>query len=109
MPHNKEEVARELAQIHFSLEPGMKRIFQLLKPSEADLDFKEPVKLLEVNADTVAAGIQPLHFGARVEDGHWWPPVILVVVTPGEFKLIGKGELKLPHDWRLGKEMRKDA
>ncbi len=91
MPQSMEEVARELAQVHFGLEPGMKRIFRLLKRSENDLDFKEPVKLLEVNADTVAAGNgrRPDNCEYPWEAGHR-------LIAPVDFQFPGLSLLKTP-------------
>ncbi|MCZ7646607.1 MAG: hypothetical protein M5U26_15190 [Planctomycetota bacterium] len=109
MPESKSAVARELAANHYALEPGMKRIFRLLKPGEGEGDWDEPLKLLEVNEATVKGGIQPVHFGAYVADDKWYPPVILVVVTPEEYKLLQAGKLELPHGWRIGGKLPRAA
>lgn len=105
MPKSKASVARELARNHYAREKGMHSIYRLVKAKEAESDFDEPVKLLEVNKDTLEAGVQPLHFGAHVRGEKWYPPVILIVVTPDEFKLIHKGELALPHGWQIGEKL----
>jgi hypothetical protein len=107
MPRNKDEVARELSQVHFKIERGMRRIFRLLSPGEIDDDFKEPVKLLEVSEDTIPAGIRPLHFGAFTDDNRWYPPSIIVEITPDEFLQIRRGEMPLPNRWKLGREYKR--
>ena len=105
MPHSKEEYARELAQRHFAVEPGMKRIFRLLKPGEDEQDLHEPLKLLEVDEETVAAGVQPLGFGAHTAQGRSYPPVVVIVVTPDEYEKLKRNELVLPNGWEIGHEL----
>src|SRR3990172_3374060 len=96
MSPSKEEYARELAQRHYAVEPAMKRIFRLLKPGEDELDLQEPVKILEVDEETVAAGVQPLCFGAHTAQGRTYPPVVVIVVTPDEYEKLKRNELVLP-------------
>jgi hypothetical protein len=59
----KDETARELARKHFEAKGGLTRIFRLTGNIEVETNPGEPVKLLEVNANTVPSGIMPLHFG----------------------------------------------
>lgn len=79
----------------------MKQIIRLKASAEAEARPDEPIKLLEVNEDTVPSGIQPLHFGASAASGITYPSVI-VEVTPDEFKQIEAGMLILPDGWVRG-------
>ena len=67
---------------------------------------QQPIKLLEVNEATVAAGVMPLHFGPVPASGIPFASVI-VEVTPIEFEKIKADELKLPDGWVLGQELPK--
>jgi len=61
-PHrpNKAEVARALARYHFGIEDGLERV--LIIHAGID-DPSEPIKLLEVNANTFSTGsIEPIPF-----------------------------------------------
>ena len=97
----KEDVAERLAHIHYRGEQGMTHVFRLLASDEAEARADEPIKLLEVNADTIPAGIMPLQFGPDPSSGICYRTVI-VEITPGEFAQISEGKLKLPEDWELG-------
>ena len=63
---------------------------------------------LEVNEDTVTAGVLPLHFGPLPNFGVPYPTII-IAVTPSEFEKIKTQKLKLPKDWKLGEEMPRPA
>ena len=101
---SKDEVARQLAHTHFDLEPGMLQIYRLTGSVEAEARESEPIKFLEVNDDTVSAGVLPLHFGPMPKAGVPYSTVI-ISVTPEEFEKIKTEELKLPKDWKLGEEL----
>jgi hypothetical protein len=96
--------ARDLANKHYRLEEGLRRVFRLNGTDEAERRPSEPIKLLEVNESTVAAGVRPLQFGASPENGVPFATVI-VEVTPDEFARIKSRELKLPRGWKLGEEL----
>ena len=97
---DKNETARKLAEAHYRCEPGLVKIFRLRAAGDAELQANEPVKLLEVNDDTISAGIVPLQFGPRPSSGIEYPSVI-VEITPDELDRIQSGELLLPNSWRL--------
>jgi hypothetical protein len=98
--------ARELAKKHYEVEDGLIRIFRLTGKSEVEASRSEPIKLLEVNENTVSSGVMPLHFGAVPDIGIPFPSII-VEVTPEEFMKIKTRELKLPKDWEIGEELPK--
>src|ERR1035437_1078021 len=102
---SRDTVARRVANLHFRIEPGIKRIFRLMAPAESDdgSDLLEPVKLLEVNDDTIPCGIVPVYFRSRPERSIDFPSVI-IEITPDEFQQIGK-DLTLPDGWRLAEEI----
>jgi hypothetical protein len=98
--------ARELAKKHYEVEDGLTQIFRLIGKSEVEASRSEPIKLLEVNENTVPSGIMPLHFGAVPASGIPFPSII-IEVTPDEFTKIKTHELKLPKDWEIGEELPK--
>jgi hypothetical protein len=104
----KQAAARELAMKHYEVEDGLMRIFRLTGKAEVEASRTEPIKLLEVNENTVPSGVMPLHFGPVPAIGIPFPSII-VEVTPDEFAKIKTHELKLPNDWEFGEEVPKTA
>ncbi len=101
----KEETAQKIADLHYRVEGGMQNIFRIRrKDIERELYPLEPVKLLEVNDDTIAAGIMPLGFDAIPGSGIDYPSFI-VEITPEEFVDIQNDKLKLPEEWVLGEHL----
>lgn len=93
----KQEIAERLAEVHYSVEPGMVQIYRAFGDDRAEGDIDEPIKLLEVNEETIPAGVVPIHFGPHPARGVPFPTAI-IEITPEEFAQIGSG-LKLPADW----------
>ncbi len=98
---NKQEAARKLAQAHYLVEEGLVGVFRIVSKAETDA---EPIKLLEVNRDTVPTGIMPLGFDAAPERGIPYPSVI-VEVTPEEYRQIQSAVLRLPNGWQIAEEI----
>ena len=96
----KDQEALRLAQIHYEVEPGLTHIYRIHASVAAEAMPDEPIKLLEVNRDTVASGIMPLGFGPSPSVGLHHPLVILEI-TPEEYERIGSAELKLPNGWEI--------
>jgi hypothetical protein len=94
---DKREIARLIADGHRSIEPAIGPIFRIVSDDELERD--EPVKLLEVNPYTLAAGIVPVVFGALPPDFPY--ASVVVEVTEGEFEKIREGSLQLPEGWRV--------
>jgi len=105
---DKAAKAKFLAEQHFGVESGMQRIFRLTCHSELEAQRSEPIKLLEVNADTIPSGILPVSFGPSIASGNPYPSVI-VEVSPEEFAQIQSQELQLPAGWSLGEEFSNPA
>lgn len=97
----KDEEALALAQTHYQVEESLTHVFRILGESAAEAMPTEPIKLLEVNENTVPSGILPLHFGPSPASGLHYPIVILEV-TPEEYGRIQSAELTLPHGWWIG-------
>jgi hypothetical protein len=98
----KNETAQLLAEAHFRLDQGITRIFRIVEPDESS--NLRPVKLLEVTPMTTEAGIQPVGLSADPARRIFHSSVI-VEISPHEFERLTRGELHLPHDWRLGDEL----
>ena len=93
----KDEEAMALAQKHYELEAGLTQNFRITGTAELELRPVEPIKLLEVNENTVPSGIMPIQFGPSPASGLYYPSIILEV-TPDEFQRIQNQESKLPTD-----------
>jgi hypothetical protein len=98
----KNETAQLLAEAHFRLDQGITRIFRINEPDESN--NLRPVKLLEVNPMTTEIGISPVGMTADPAHGVFHSSVV-VELSPREFDQLQRGELTLPHGWRLGEEL----
>ncbi len=97
----KDEAAIELAKKHYQIETGMTQIFRITGSAESEFRPNEPIKLLEVNTNTVPSGIMPIQFGPSRASGLNYPTII-VEVTPEEFQKLQDQQLELPHGWKVG-------
>jgi len=97
MAHTKDEAVRELAEWHFSVEPDLTHVIRIVADNEDAPN--EPIKLLEVNAATVATGsVEPFAFSPSESVPF---PTVIAEVTPEEFERIQRAELMLPNGWSL--------
>lgn len=108
MDRSKEAVAQRLAEAHYGIEPGIELIVRMVSSVDREADPEEPIKLLEVNPNTVASGIHPLFFGPHVTSGIFYPSVI-VEITPEEYGQVQRRPDSLPNGWKLGHEFPKPA
>ena len=97
----KDQEAADLAGKHYQIETGLTQVFRILGSTDAEVRPNEPIKLLEVNENTVPSGIMPIGFGPHPASGLHYPSII-VEVTPEEYLKIDSQEWQLPHDWRVG-------
>src|SRR5262245_21503487 len=102
----KDAAAPELAKKHYQVDAGLTLVFRLTDKAEVEVVPAEPIKLLEVNENTVPSGVIPLHFGPAPASGIPCPSVI-IEVTPAEFEKIKTKKLKLPDGWMIGEELPK--
>lgn len=102
----KAAIAKDLAKKHYEADAGLQKVIRLEGSAEAEVKPVEPIKLLEVNANTVPSGVLPVSFGPAPASGIPYPSII-VEVTPEEFARIERQELKLPRGWHLGEELPK--
>jgi hypothetical protein len=94
---DKDEVARNLIEWHFQMEPEICKIFRILAEQEDGED--EPIKLLEVNPESTETGrIDSFQFDPA---GDITYPSVVAEVTPREFQLIELDLLALPEGWSL--------
>jgi hypothetical protein len=108
LDQEKDEAARRLAQKHRQVEVGITHILRFTDRADVEVLRAEPIKLLEVNTNTVPSGVMPLQFGAAPSIGVPFPTVI-VEVTPDEFEKIQAKELKLPSGWLDSYEIASEA
>lgn len=97
----KDEEAVALAQTHYKVEAGLTHVFRIIGDGASEAMPAEPIKLLEVNENTVPSGILPIQFGPSPASGLHYSTVILEV-TPDEYRKIQSEELRLPHGWSIG-------
>ena len=100
------EAAQELAKRHFEVEEGLTHVFFITDTGAGQSSSNEPIKLLEVNENSVESGVMPLRFGPAPASGIPYSSII-IEVTPNEFKKIQSHELKLPDGWEIGAELAK--
>jgi hypothetical protein len=99
MARTKDEAVRELAEWHFGVEPDLTLVIRIVGDDEDAVD--EPIKLLEVNAATVATGsVEPYAFAASASVPF---PTVIAEITPEEYERIRRDEIKLPTGWSLNK------
>lgn len=108
MTATKEEVAQRLATAHYAAGDGVKEIYRLVASDAEEVNDTEPVKLLEVNENTVPVGIEPLYFGTHPASGIYYPSVI-VEITPSEFTDKLKEELVRRYGWKLDRPYQRPA
>jgi len=94
--YERSTAAERLAQIHYQSESTgeVYEYWSCVGGSESN----EPIKLLEVNRDTIASGIVPLSFGPLPESGVLVGSTI-IEVTPEEHEQIKNGNIRLPEGW----------
>src|SRR5262245_31897206 len=102
----KISAAKELAKRHYQVEAGLTKVFFCSGAPTLEVSPVEPIKLLEVNKNTIPSGVMPLHFGPAPASGIPFPSVI-VEVTPEEYERIKAKQLQLPNGWVLGEELPK--
>lgn len=92
----KDQLAKELIEAHFELEEGISIVYRMLSAHEDAPD--EPIKLLEVNDNTVpTARVEAFLFSGNAE----FPATVIAEVTPAEFEQIKSGLIPLPTGWSL--------
>lgn len=104
----REDEARELARRHYAVEAGVREIYIIKGNGDngaahggGGSERRDAIKLLEVNENTIAAGISPIQFGPAPASGIHFPSLI-VEITPDEFERLRAGDLALPEGWEIG-------
>ena len=94
---NKDQVARDLIAWHFQMEPEITKIYRVQAEHEDRED--EPIKLLEVNPESVETGrVDSFLFDPAADITY---PSVVAEVTPRELELIRLQLLTLPEGWSL--------
>ncbi|HMR09205.1 MAG TPA: hypothetical protein PKA88_25670 [Polyangiaceae bacterium] len=95
---SKDNAVRELVRHHFRIEPELRAVYRIIGAREQAPD--EPIKLLEVNAATVATGsVDVFTFGPTADMPFY---VQIAEVTPEEYERLRTEAAALPHGWDLG-------
>lgn len=100
MSDDRLKAATVVASKHYAVESGMEEIVLYSADHGVERVEREPLKLLEVNANTISSGVMPLHFGPAPEFGFDYPSVI-IEVTPEEYDQIRSHRLRLPAGWDI--------
>ena len=93
---DKDRVAEELIRWHFEVEPGLVRVYRVLAINEDDPT--EPIKLLEVNEQTLATGSFEAYGFAPTADVPF--PVLIAEVTSVELDGLRRSG-GLPPGWDI--------
>jgi len=91
------EEAKRLAQIHYE-SGSTSQVYIATSSTGGQENPEDPIKLIEVNDDTLPSGIVPLQFGPLPNLGITHVSTI-IEVTGEEFQQIESGELQLPPGW----------
>ncbi len=100
----KKESAEKLAKLHREIEPGISHVIRFLGDPDSERNPVEPIKLLEVNANTIASGVYPIHFGPAPKIEVPFATVI-IELTPSEYQSLRANELVLPDGWTKAEEL----
>jgi hypothetical protein len=93
----KDLAAQVLVDWHFRIEAELVKVFRIIADDEGEPN--EPIKLLEVNAATLASGsVMPFAFAKTNSIPY---RTVIAEVTPDEFELIQHEKLSLPEGWSL--------
>jgi hypothetical protein len=99
---SKEDVAQELVDWHFQMEPGIQEIYIISSNLEDEED--DPINLLEVDAQAVETGhVDAFRFNPA---GDITYPSVVALITPYELEQIKHSALDLPAGWSLEKAKR---
>ena len=99
MACDKDKIAQELIDWHFSVDPSIVVVYRIFSPTE-DAD-DEPIKLLEVSEDTLETGrVDAFAFGPTEDIGC---STVTACVSGKEIPRIENGEIALPEGWDLSK------
>ena len=97
---DKDQEALRLAEAHYQIEAGIREIYRIKSVPDREVAIEEPIMLLEVNENTIASGVMPIHFGpAPAYDIHY--STVVVEVTPDEYQQLRANQLKLPAGWEI--------
>ncbi len=97
---DKDTVAAELIRWHFQVEPGLIAVYRVTNENESDP--KEPIKLIEVNAETVSTGGLEAFGFAPTKDVPY--PTLIAEVTPDELAELRRAR-RVPAGWDLERAM----
>jgi hypothetical protein len=93
----KDQATHDLAMWHFGVEPDLRQVIRIV--ADNDDAAGEPIKLLEVNAATVATGsVEAYAFAGSASVPF---STVIAEVTPEEFDRIRRNEIQLPKGWSL--------
>jgi len=93
---DKDTVAAELISWHFKVEPGLVTVYRVTNANESDP--KEPIKLIEVNEQTVSTGQFEAFGFAATPDVPF--PTLIAEVTPDEFAELQRSG-GIPRGWDI--------
>ena len=102
---DKMKAAEKLAQIHYESE-STSAVYCYSASIAVENEADEPIKLLEVDEDTLPSGIVPLRFGPLPERGITYSSTI-IEVTSEEYRQIEAGKLELPQGWEKRQHIRR--
>ena len=100
MNKNKLNCAEKVSQLHHESEESITSIY--LISSDDEDGQNEPIKLLEVNRETVSSGIVPVTI---MPSGDIPFSTTIIEITPNEYTDVTNGKLSLPDGWKVLKTL----
>jgi hypothetical protein len=99
---NRDAITRAFGEKQYEFGEHITQVYSI----NSDGDFQNPstpIRILQVNTETIPIGLQPIRFGPSPASGIEHPYVI-IEVTPDEFTKVQKREepYVLPYAWTLG-------
>ena len=104
---SKLDSAKKLAQMHFEVEPDLKRVF-VLGPIRED-DPREPIKLLEVVEGAIESGVEPIAFPSDSSHGVDFPSIIVELSTREFAELHSEAINFKGRTWTIEQELQASA
>jgi len=99
MSVDRDVVVKDLVDWYFEVDPATSMVYMFV--SENEDSPEEPLKLLQVNDETMETGRVDAFLFAGTEETPFFTAIALV--TPDEMKRIEAGEIALPEGWELSR------
>ena len=98
----RDAITRSFGEKQYEFGQHITKVYSINSDRDDFRNTSTPIRILQVNSETIPTGVLPLRFGPVPALGIHHPYVI-VEITPDEFTKVEKKEMPLPHGWTLGR------